>query len=77
MDGIPKAKEETAMEETKITLTPLEADEDLKDTEMPAASASWICPWEKPTAASSCPCVSRAIASPAVTDSSGISSARW
>ena len=32
-----KAKEETAMEETKITLTPLEADEDLKDTEMPAS----------------------------------------
>ena len=32
-----KAKEETAMEETKITLTPLEADEDLKDTEMPSS----------------------------------------
>lgn len=32
-----KTEEEPAMEDTKVTLTPLEADEDLKDIEMPAS----------------------------------------
>lgn len=35
--GKKKAEEETAMEETKVTFTPLEADDELKDTEMPAS----------------------------------------